>query len=52
MGELIDRFSNFVKGCITGFDRIVFKGMCFQGDVSSFDAFSRRHGFLPDTGHS
>ena len=27
MDELIDRFSNFVKGCITGFDRIVFKGM-------------------------
>ncbi len=27
MSELIDRFSNFVKGCITGFDRIVFKGM-------------------------
>jgi hypothetical protein len=24
MSELIDRFSNFVKGCITGFDRIAF----------------------------
>ncbi len=27
MNEFIDRFSKFVKGCITGFDRIVFKGM-------------------------
>ncbi len=27
MNELVDRFSNFVKGCIAGFDRIVFKGM-------------------------
>ncbi len=27
MEELIKRFSHFVKGCISGFDRIVFKGM-------------------------
>lgn len=27
MNPLIERFSNVIKGCITGFDRIVFKGL-------------------------
>ena len=27
MKDLINRFGSSVKGCITGFDRIVFKGM-------------------------
>jgi hypothetical protein len=29
MGKLIERFSSLVKGSITGFDRIVFKGIIF-----------------------
>ena len=27
MKRLIERFASHVKGCITGFDRIVFKGL-------------------------
>jgi hypothetical protein len=27
MNSLIERSSNLIKGCVTGFDRIVFKGL-------------------------
>lgn len=41
MKSFIDRFSNLVKGTISGFDRIVFKGLVLSLMSTSQETFAR-----------
>ena len=47
MEKLIERFADLVKGCITGFDRIVFKGLIMPllSEAGAMD-FCRANGIL------
>jgi len=47
MNELIEKFSKVVKGVLTGFDRMVFKGFDASDHVSARDVR-----LLPGKGHS
>ena len=47
MKSFIDRFSNLVKGTISGFDRIVFKGLVLPlMSTSQVMTFCRSRGIL------